>query len=94
MFNTKYVKYGFTYMIVEGVHIPVCFLCSSIKELTNESLRPSKLQYHQKTFHKKDSTKQISFFKEKLKMDNSMKLTSIENISICKIRIKNYFLIK
>ena len=43
-YSNIYLKFGFTYKETDGDELPVCVVCSSV--LSNESMKPSKLQRH------------------------------------------------
>src|SRR4029434_4059746 len=43
-YSNNYLKFGFTYKETDGGELPVCVVCSSV--LSNESMKPSKLQRH------------------------------------------------
>src|SRR4029434_4789417 len=43
-YSNNYLKFGFTYKETDGDKLPVCVVCSSV--LSNESMKPSKLQRH------------------------------------------------
>src|SRR4029434_4249082 len=48
-YSEKYLKFGFTYKETDGDELPVCVVCSSV--LSNETMKPSKLQQHSKATH-------------------------------------------
>ena len=43
-YSNNYLKFGFTYKETDGDKLPVCVVCSPV--LSNESMKPSKLQRH------------------------------------------------
>ena len=46
-YSENYLKFAFTYKETDGDELPVCVVCSSV--LSNETMKPSKLQRHSKT---------------------------------------------
>src|SRR4029434_7694020 len=57
------LKFAFTYKETDGEELAVCVVCSSV--LSNETMKPSKLQRHSKTTHPhlKEKKKHISRLK-------------------------------
>ena len=43
-YSENYLKFAFTYKETDGDKLPVCVVCSPV--LSNESMKPSKLQRH------------------------------------------------
>ena len=48
-YSENYLKFGFTYKEADGDELAVCVVCPSV--LSNESMKPSKLQGHLETTH-------------------------------------------
>src|SRR4029434_10880408 len=48
-YSEHYLKFAFTYKETDGEELAVCVVCSSV--LSNETMKPSKLQQHSKTTH-------------------------------------------
>ena len=48
-YSENYLKFAFTYKETDGEELAVCVVCSSV--LSNETMKPSKLQRHSKTTH-------------------------------------------
>src|SRR4029434_4916036 len=48
-YSDNNLKFAFTYKENDGEELPVCVVCSSV--LSNETMKPSKLQQHLKTTH-------------------------------------------
>src|SRR4029434_8221087 len=46
-YSENYLKFAFTYKETDGEELAVCVVCSSV--LSNEPMKPSKLQRHSKT---------------------------------------------
>lgn len=63
-YEAAYIKYGFTCVTHKnGYECPKCVLCFEI--LSNECLKPSKLQRHLNQKHPAEAEKPIDFFKRK-----------------------------
>lgn len=62
-YEAAYIKYGFTVTQKNGHECPKCVLCCEI--LSNECLKPSKLQRHLNQKHPAEAEKPIDFFKRK-----------------------------
>lgn len=63
-YEAAYIKYGFTCVTHKNGHeCPKCVLCFEI--LSNECLKPSKLQRHLNQKHPAEAEKPIDFFKRK-----------------------------
>lgn len=61
-YNSSYIAYGFTFVVKnDGVEYPKCVICQEI--LSNEGMKPSKLQRHLQQKHPTEATKSIDFFK-------------------------------
>ncbi|XP_076047489.1 zinc finger BED domain-containing protein 5-like [Oratosquilla oratoria] len=61
-YNSSYIAYGFTFVVKnDGVEYPKCVICQEI--LSNEGMKPSKLQRHLQQKHSTEATKSINFFK-------------------------------
>src|SRR4029434_181975 len=48
-YSENYLKFAFTYKETDCAELAVCVVCSSV--LSNETMKPSKLQRHSKTTH-------------------------------------------
>lgn len=64
-YSDSYLKFGFTFKDTDGVHFPMCVICSSV--LSNESMKPSKLQRHLETNHSHLKDKTVEYFRSCLK---------------------------
>ena len=65
-YNVDYLKFGFIPSLSDK-QLPVCLLCNTI--LSNEAMKPSKLQYRLKRCHPDKKNKDLKYFqtlKEKL----------------------------
>ncbi|KAF2349537.1 protein of unknown function DUF4371 [Trinorchestia longiramus] len=73
-YSDEYIKYGFTVIERNGFHLSQCVICHTV--LSNDALRPGRLERHLSTNHKalKEMTKE--FFTAKLHELNRMKLDS------------------
>ncbi|XP_076037476.1 zinc finger BED domain-containing protein 5-like [Oratosquilla oratoria] len=61
-YNSSYIAYGFTFVVKnDGVEYPKCVICQEI--LSNEEMKPSKLQRHLQQKRSTEATKSINFFK-------------------------------
>ena len=61
-YNSSYIAYGFTFVVKnDGVEYPKCVICQEI--LSNEGMKPSKLQRHLQQKHPTEAIKSIDFFK-------------------------------
>lgn len=73
-YMTDYLKYGF----VQAAHdhsLPMCLLCN--QTLSNEAMKPSKLQRHLHTKHSELSNKPVEYFKQlQLKYQKRTTITS------------------
>ena len=59
-YKKKFLQYGFTNIIVDGIEKPQFVLCMQV--LSNEALKESKLRRHFETKHPSHIFKTISFF--------------------------------
>lgn len=64
-YSDNYMKFGFTFKERDGIEFPVCVICSAV--LSNESMKPSKLQRHLETTHSHLKEKPIEYFQANLK---------------------------
>src|SRR4029434_464165 len=60
-YSENYLKFAFTYKETDDEELAVCVVCSSV--LSNETMKPSKLQRHSKTTHAHLKEKNISRLK-------------------------------
>lgn len=73
-YSDEYIKYGFTVTERNGIHLPQCVICHTV--LSNDALRPGRLERHLSTNHKALKEKPKEFFTAKLHELNRMKLDS------------------
>lgn len=64
-YSETYLKLGFTYKDTGCIELPVCVICSAV--LSNESMKPSKLQRHLETNHGHLRDKPLEYFQANLK---------------------------
>ena len=62
-YEAAYIKYGFTATQKNGHDCPKCVLC--LETLSNECLKPSKLQRHLMQKHPAEAEKTVDFFRRK-----------------------------
>lgn len=62
-YSETYLQFGFTFVVNNGMDIPVCVLCQ--KTLGNDSLKPSLLTRHLERAHPEFKDKDLNFFKRK-----------------------------
>ncbi|GFW69322.1 uncharacterized protein TNCV_486711 [Trichonephila clavipes] len=62
-YNEEFIKYGFTFYVVDDEERPICVLCN--EKLANESMKPAKLNWHLVTKHKELQNKQANFFQRR-----------------------------
>lgn len=60
-YQEGYIKYGFSYTIVNDEQYPLCVVCS--EKLAQESMKPAKLKRHLETKHPELVDKSESYFK-------------------------------
>ena len=60
-YSKDYLQYGFTDAIVNGQVVSQCVVCFQI--LSNDALRPTRLQRHLQTKHSCHQDKPLTFFK-------------------------------
>ena len=75
-YDQDYLKYGFIDATVNGQVVPQCVVC--FENLSNDVLRPSRLQRHLKTKHPSHQDKPLSFFQSKKDSFKKMKIASSE----------------
>ena len=71
-YDIDYIKFGFTAIEVNKEIRPQCVICAAV--LSNEALKPAKLQRHLKTNHVNISDRPPEFFAGKLGNLKKMKL--------------------
>jgi hypothetical protein len=62
-YSEEYLKFGFIAIEVNSKTHPLCVIC--LENLSNESLKPSKLKRHLETAHKEFKDKNLTFFERK-----------------------------
>ena len=62
-YNSEYMKYGFSYTEVNRGQKPQCVLCS---EVSQESMKPSKLKWDLETKHPFLKDKPVEYFQRQL----------------------------
>ena len=73
-YSQDYLQYGFTNAIVNGQVVPQCVICFQI--LSNNSLRPNRLQCHLQTKHVSPQDKPLAFFQSKKDSFKKIKIAS------------------
>jgi hypothetical protein len=58
-YNVEYLKYGFIQSPTNKT-LPMCLICQKV--LSNEAMKPSKLENHLKTIHADKKDKGLSYF--------------------------------
>lgn len=71
-YDSAYLKFGFTSIEVNKEVRPQCVICATV--LSNEALKPTKLERHLKTAHPNLSDRPTEFFTGKLENLKKMKL--------------------
>uniref|UniRef100_A0A8C5GFF6 Uncharacterized protein n=1 Tax=Gouania willdenowi TaxID=441366 RepID=A0A8C5GFF6_GOUWI len=64
-YTDNYLKFGFTFKERDGIEFPMCVICSTV--LSNESMKPSKLQRHLETTHGHLKDENVEYFQTCLK---------------------------
>ena len=59
-YSEDYLQYGFTDAIGNGQVVPQCIVCFQV--LSNDALRPTRLQRHLQTKHSCHQDKPLAFF--------------------------------
>lgn len=72
LYNDDYIKFGFTFIQKDGIQMPQCVICHVV--LSNDALRPSRLERHLTTAHPMLKEKPKEFFVAKKNSLNKMKL--------------------
>ena len=62
-YSEDYLQYGFTDAIGNGQVVPQCIVCFQV--LSNDALRPTRLQCHLQTKHSCHQDKPLAFFQSK-----------------------------
>ncbi|CAB3242569.1 unnamed protein product [Arctia plantaginis] len=73
-YNDDYIKYGFVAMNKSGIDQPQCVICYEV--LSNDAMRPSRLERHLSTKHSALKDKPKEFFASKSASLKRMKLDS------------------
>lgn len=73
----EYLQYGFTDATINGQAVPKCVIC--LETLSNDALRPSRLQRHLQTKHPGLQDKPLAFFQTKKESFKKMKIMGEEN---------------
>lgn len=71
-YDDDYIKLGFTSIEINGEIRPQCILCATV--LSNDALKPAKLERHLKSMHPKYCDRSREFFEGKLTNFKKMKL--------------------
>uniref|UniRef100_A0A8P4GCM0 SCAN domain-containing protein 3 n=1 Tax=Dicentrarchus labrax TaxID=13489 RepID=A0A8P4GCM0_DICLA len=64
-YTDNYLKFGFTFKETDDIEFPMCVICFTV--LSNESMKPSKLQRHLETTHSHLKDKPVGYFQTCLK---------------------------
>lgn len=60
LYSDDYIKYGFTFIEKNGSHLPQCVICHLV--LSNDAMRPGRLERHLNTNHAALKDKPTDFF--------------------------------
>ncbi|CAG9790709.1 unnamed protein product [Diatraea saccharalis] len=71
-FSDDYIKFGFTFIERDELQLPQCVIC--MKVLSNDSMRPSRLERHLNQQHPTLSSKSKEFFSSKAESLKRMRL--------------------
>lgn len=74
LYTDDYIKYGFTFIEKNGSHLPQCVICHVV--LSNDAMRPGRLERHLTTNHSALKDKPTDFFIAKKNGLKRMKLDS------------------
>lgn len=74
LYSDDYIKYGFTFIEKNGSHLPQCVICHLV--LSNDAMRPGRLERHLNTNHAALKDKPTDFFVSKKSCLKRMKLDS------------------
>ncbi len=74
LYSEDYIKYGFTAIDNKGNQLPQCVVCHAV--LSNDAMRPVRMQRHLTTNHSALKDKPKDFFVGKLHSLKRMKLDS------------------
>jgi len=75
-YDKDYLKFGFIDTTVNDQVVPQCVIC--FENLSNDALRPSRLQRHLQTKHPGHQDKPLAFFQSKKDSFKIMKIASRE----------------
>ena len=75
-YDTNYLKFGFIEATEKGQVVPKCVIC--LENLSNDALRPSRLQRHLQAKHPGLQDKSLAFFEAKKESFKRMKIVSGE----------------
>src|SRR4029434_932628 len=81
-YSENYLKFAFTYKETDGEELAVCVVCSPV--LSNETMKPSKLQRHSKTTHAHLKTFNIS----RLKYFEGQQTLMRQSAKVCELALK------
>lgn len=73
-YSNDYLKFGFAFIEINGEEKPQCVVCTTV--LSNEAMKPAKLERHLKTVHPDLSQKPLGYFQSKVESLKKMKLGS------------------
>ena len=62
-YNVSFLSFGFSFLVSKGLQVPQCVVCQ--KTLTNESIKPFKLNEHLEKVHPDLANKGLDYFKIK-----------------------------
>lgn len=90
LFSEEYVTFGFTFIIKEEEQLPQCVICHKV--LSNDAMRPVRLQRHLKTVHPELQNKSRDFFLNKTAALKRMRLdsTAVFNVEAQKAMEASY----
>src|SRR4029434_7749262 len=83
-YSNNYLKFGFTYKETDGDELPVCVVCSSV--LSNETMKPSKLQRQLQTHH--DAVTYFVIHISCLKSCEGQQTLMRQSAKVCKLALK------
>src|SRR4029434_1736536 len=83
-YSENYLKFAFTYKETDGEEL--CVVCSSV--LSNETMKPSKMQRHSKTTHAHLKGKKKTFNISRLKSFEGQQTLMRQSAKVCELALK------
>src|SRR4029434_2514085 len=85
-YSENYLKFAFTYKETDGEELAVCVVCSSV--LSNEPMKPSKLQRHSKTTRAHLKKEKKTFNISCLKSFEGQQTLMRQSAKVCELALK------